>query len=259
MAFIEKDCDKIHYELTGVANAPVLVFSNSLGANLSMWDPQLPGLETKFRVLRYDTRGHGQSSGSPGTYSIEQLARDGLALLDALQIERANFCGLSMGGMIGMWLGLNAPSRFEKIVLCNTGAKIGSEKGWNSRIEVVRRDGLKAVAAAVIERWFTPDFRAREPQAWESALRMLEASPPEGYAACCAAVRDYDARDQLTAIHLPTLVIAGGKDSATPPVDGRFIAEQISGARYVELDAAHLSNVEASGRFTAELIQFLSA
>jgi 3-oxoadipate enol-lactonase len=259
MAFIGKDSDKIHYELSGVIDAPVVVFSNSLGANLSMWDPQLPEMETRFRVLRYDTRGHGQSSGAPGAYSIEQLARDVLALLDALQIERANFCGLSMGGMIGMWLGLNASSRFEKIVLCNTGAKIGSDKGWNSRIEVVRRDGLKAVAAAVIERWFTPEFRAREPQVWESALRMIEASPPEGYAACCAAVRDYDAREKLSGIYLPTLVIAGGKDSATPAADGRFIAEHVSGARYVELDAAHLSNIEAAGRFTVELIQFLSA
>src|ERR1700723_139445 len=259
MAFIGKDSDKIHYELSGVIDAPVVVFSNSLGANLSMWDPQLPEMETRFRVLRYDTRGHGQSSGAPGAYAIEQLARDVLALLDALQIERANFCGLSMGGMIGMWLGLNASSRFEKIVLCNTGAKIGSDKGWNSRIEVVRRDGLKAVAAAVIERWFTPEFRAREPQVWESALRMIEASPPEGYAACCAAVRDYDAREKLSGIYLPTLVIAGGKDSATPAADGRFIAEHVSGARYVELDAAHLSNIEAAGRFTVELIQFLSA
>jgi 3-oxoadipate enol-lactonase len=259
MALIEKDGDKIHYELTGIPNASVVVFSNSLGANFSMWDPQLTEMEKRFRVLRYDTRGHGQSSGLPGAYSIEQLAGDVLALLDALQIERASFCGLSMGGMIGMWLGLNALARFEKLVLCNTGAKIGSEKGWNSRIEAVRRDGVKAVAAAVVERWFTPEFRAREPQVWESALHMLEASPPEGYAACCAAVRDYDARDKISAIHLPTLVIAGGKDSATPPIDGRFIAEQISDARYVELDAAHLSNVEASGRFTAELVQFLSA
>ena len=259
MAFIGKDPDKIHYELSGVSDAPVVVFSNSLGANLSMWDPQLPEMQKRFRVLRYDTRGHGQSSGSPGAYSIEQLARDLLALLDSLQIHRANFCGLSMGGMIGMWLGLNAPGRFEKIVLCNTGAKIGSEKGWNTRIEVVRRDGVKAVAASVVERWFTPEFRARELQVWESALRMLEASPPEGYSACCAAVRDYDARDKISAILLPTLVIAGGKDTATPPTDGRFIAEQISGARYVELDAAHLSNIEASGRFTADLVQFLSA
>jgi 3-oxoadipate enol-lactonase len=259
MAFIDRDGEKIHYALSGAANAPVIVFSNSLGANFSMWDPQLAGVERKFRVLRYDTRGHGQSSVTPGPYTIEQLSRDVLALLDALNIQRANFCGLSMGGMIGMWLGLNAPSRIEKLVLCNTGAKIGSEKGWNSRIELVRKDGLKAVAAGVLERWFTPKFRARAPQVWESALQMLEAAPPEGYAACCAAVRDYDARETIAAIRVPTLVIAGGKDSATPPSDGRFISEQIPGARYVELNAAHISNIEAAERFTAELIQFLSA
>ncbi len=259
MAFVEKNGDKIHYSLAGAANARVIVFSNSLGANLSMWDPQAAELEKKFRVLRYDTRGHGQSSVSPGPYSIEQLGCDVLTLLDALNIERANFCGLSMGGMIGMWLGLNAPSRIEGLVLANTGAKIGSEKGWNTRIEMVRRDGVKVVAGAVIERWFTPEFRARSPQMWEAALRMLEASPAEGYAANCAAVRDYDAREKISAIDASTLVISGAKDSATPPADGRFIAEQIGGSRYVELDAAHLSNIEAAERFTAELTQFLSA
>ncbi len=259
MAFLEKNGDKIHYALSGPASAPVVVFSNSLGANFSMWDPQATELEKKYRVLRYDTRGHGQSSITPGPYSIEQLARDVLALLDALNVARANFCGLSMGGMIGMWLGLNAPTRVAKIVLCNTGAKIGSDKGWNTRIEAVREDGLKAVASVVIERWFSPEFRARSPQVWESALRMLEAAPPQGYAACCEAIRDYDARDKISAIRLPTMVIAGSKDSATPPADGRFIAEQIPGACYAELEAAHLSNIEASERFTAELIQFLSA
>jgi len=259
MPFVEKNGDKIHYALSGATNAPVIVFSNSLGANISMWNPQAADLEKKFRVLRYDTRGHGQSSVTPGPYSIEQLGRDVLTLLDALNVQRANFCGLSMGGMIGMWLGLNAPSRIERLVLSNTGAKIGSEKGWNSRIEMVRRDGLKAVAAGVIERWFTPEFRARSPRIWESALQMLEASPPEGYAANCAAVRDYDAREKISAIGAPALVISGAKDSATPPADGRFIAERVSGACYVELDAAHLSNIEAAERFTVELAQFLSA
>jgi 3-oxoadipate enol-lactonase len=259
MAFVEKNGDKIHYALSGAANAPVVVFCNSLGANFSMWDPQAAELENKYRVLRYDTRGHGQSSVTPGPYSIEQLGRDVVALLDALNIARANFCGLSMGGMTGMWLGLNAPARIEKIALCNTGAKIGSDKGWNSRIEAVRRDGVKAVASGVIERWFTPEFRARSPRVWESALHMLEAAPPQGYTACCEAIRDYDAREKISAIDVPALVIAGSKDSATPPADGRFIAEQISGARYVELNAAHLSNIESAERFTAELIQFLSA
>jgi 3-oxoadipate enol-lactonase len=259
MAFVEKNGDKTHYALSGAASAPVVIFSNSLGANFSMWDLQAAELEKKYRVLRYDTRGHGQSSVTPGPYSIEQLGRDVLALLDALNIPRANFCGLSMGGLIGMWLGLNAPARIEKIVLCNTGAKIGSDKGWNSRIEAVSKDGLKGVASGVIERWFTPEFRARSPQVWESALRMLEAAPPQGYAACCEAIRDYDAREKISAIHLPALVIAGSKDSATSPADGRFIAEQIPGAGYLELDAAHLSNIEASEQFTAKLIQFLSA
>src|ERR1700723_2960446 len=177
MAFIGKDSDKIHYELSGVIDAPVVVFSNSLGANLSMWDPQLPEMETRFRVLRYDTRGHGQSSGAPGAYSIEQLARDVLALLDALQIERAHFCGLSMGGMIGMWLGLNAEKRLNKIVLSNTAAKIGKAETWNARIENVRKGGMTAVSAAVWERWFTPAFRARSPEIFARAQRMIESMP----------------------------------------------------------------------------------
>lgn len=259
MPFIEKDGFKLHYNLSGAPNLPTLVLSNSLGSNFSAWDPQMAEVEKKFRVLRYDTRGHGRSSVTPGDYSIDQLAGDVLTLLGALKIQCANFCGLSMGGMIGMSLGLNHASHLERLVLCNTGAKIGSDKGWNSRIEMIRKDGMKPVAAAVVERWFTPEFRAKSPQSVESARRMLEAAPPEGYASCCAAVRDYDVRDKLSGIHVPTLVIAGSKDSATPPADGRFIAEQIPGARYAELDAAHLSNVESAERFTAELMHFLSA
>ncbi len=258
MPFIESGGMRIHYALSGIAGEPIVAFSNSLGTNFSMWDPQMPAAEKKFQVLRYDTRGHGQSPVTPGPYSIEQLGRDALTLLDALGIERIQFCGLSMGGMIGMWLGLNAPTRLTKLVLCNTAAKIGTPETWNARIETVRKSGMKAVAASVVERWLTPEFRARSQQAAEAALRMLEAAPPEGYAACCAAVRDFDARDQISAIRVPTLVITGSKDPATPAADGRFLADQISGARCVELDSSHLSNVEASERFTAELIRFLS-
>ncbi len=259
MPFIEGGGRKIHYAFSGMAGAPVVAFSNSLGTNFSMWGPQMPAAEKIFQVLRYDTRGHGESSVTPGPYSIEQLGRDVLTLLDALGIERVYFCGLSMGGMIGMWLGLNAPTRLAKLVLCNTAAKIGTPETWNARIESVRKSGMKAVAASVVERWLTPEFRARSPQAAETALRMLEAAAPEGYAACCAAVRDFDARGQISAIRVPTLVITGSKDPATPPADGRFLADQISGARYVELDSSHLSNVEASEPFTAELVRFLSA
>jgi len=163
-----------------------------------------------------------------------------------------------MGGMIGMWLGLNAPTRLAKLVLCNTAAKIGTPETWNARIETVRKSGMKAVAVSVVERWLTPEFRARSPQAAESALRMLESAPPEGYVACCAAVRDFDARDQISAIRVPTLVITGSKDPATPAADGRFVADLIPGSRCVELNSSHLSNIEASERFTAELIRFLS-
>jgi 3-oxoadipate enol-lactonase len=224
-----------------------------------MWDPQLPELRKKLRVLRYDTRGHGQSSLTPGPYSIEQLGRDVMALLDALDLDRVHFCGLSMGGMIGMWLGANAPERLNKLVLCNTAAKIGTSEVWNARIEAVRKNGMKSVASAVVERWFSPAFREKPPATVSSTLKMLEAANPEGYAACCAAIRDFDFREQLSRIRVPTLVIAGAHDPSTPPADGRFLADQIQGAQYAELDAAHLSNIEAQDRFNNEVAKFLNS
>lgn len=236
----------------------MLVLSNSLGSDLSMWDPQAAPLEEELRVLRYDTRGHGQSAVTPGPYTIEQLSRDVIGLLDALDIERAHFCGLSMGGKIGMWLGVHAPDRLRKLVLCNTGARIGTAERWNARIQDVRDHGMKGIAAAVIERWFTPGFRERSPEAVARARAMVERTPPEGYVACCAAIRDADQRAEVAGIGAPTLVIAGRHDPATPPADGRALSGAISGARYVELDASHLSNVEAAEAFTAELTAFLS-
>ncbi len=259
MPFLEAGDLRVHYLLNGRDSAPLVVLSNSLGTNFSMWDPQAPALEQKFRLLRYDTRGHGQSSATPGPYSIEQLARDVLALLDALAIDRAHFCGLSLGGMIGMWLGVNAPARLSKLVLCNTAPKIGTTETWNTRIESVRKAGMKSVAPGVLERWFTPEFRARWPQVVASVRRMLETTPPEGYAACCAAVRDMDQREAISAIRVPTLVISGARDPATPPAEGRFLAERIAGAQYAELPTAHLSNLEAPEQFSSELMRFLTA
>jgi len=224
-----------------------------------MWDAQVPALEKDFRVLRYDTRGHGQTALTPGPYTIEQLAQDVVGLLDALRLDRVHFCGLSLGGMTGMWLGAHSGKRLNKLVLCNTGARIGTMESWNTRIEQVRSTGMKPIAAGVVERWFTPEFRARSPQAVAAAQQMIENTPAEGYAGCCAAVRDADFRETLKAIRTPTLVIAGGKDPATPPAAGRFIAESISGAEYAELETAHLSNVEASEKFTSQLIRFLKA
>jgi 3-oxoadipate enol-lactonase len=250
---------RIHYVLEGQSASPVLVFSNSLGANYSMWDPQALEFHKKFRILRYDTRGHGQSSATPGPYSIEQLAKDVVALLDHLDLDRVYFCGLSMGGMIGMWLGVNAPERLSQLVLCNTGAKIGTLEAWNARIEVVRKNGMKSIAPAVVERWFTPAFLQKSPEIISKTLKMIEEANPDGYSACCAAIRDCDYREQVAAIRTPTLVISGAHDPATPPADGRFLAHQISGARYVELNAAHLSNIEAQDRFNQEFAAFLNS
>jgi 3-oxoadipate enol-lactonase len=257
MPFAQLKEVRIHYDLSGPSDAPVLVFSNSLGATLSMWDPQTPALEKQFRVLRYDTRGHGQSSVTPGPYSIEQLARDVVALLDQLQLERVHFCGLSMGGQTGMWLALNAPTRLNKLILSNTAAKIGTPEIWNARIEAVQKGGMTSVSTAVLERWFSVEFRAKSPAAVATAKRMLESVNPEGYLANCAAVRDFDARKTVAAMKIPTLVIAGTHDAATTSADGRYLAGQIAGSRYVELDAAHLSNIELPERFIAEANSFL--
>lgn len=258
MPFIEIGDFRAHYALSGPAEAPVLVLSNSLGTNFSMWDPQMPAFEKHLRVLRYDTRGHGQSSVTPGPYRIEQLSRDVLHILDRLSLERVHFCGLSLGGMTGMWLGINARERLQKLILCNTAARIGSAETWNARIEAVRKSGMKSVAPAIVERWFTPAFRAAAPETIAQTQRMIETSPPEGYAACCAAIRDMDQREAISSINVPTLVISGALDSATPPADGQFLAGKIRGARYVELPAAHLSNVEAAAQFSSEVLRFLT-
>jgi 3-oxoadipate enol-lactonase len=259
MPFADLSDVRIHYSLTGPESVPVLVLSNSLGANFSMWDPQLPVFNSHFRLLRYDTRGHGQSSVTPGPYSIELLANDVLHLLDALRIDRAHFCGLSMGGQIGQWLGIHAPQRLHKLVLCNTGAKIGTPDGWNTRISSVLARGMKDVSAGIISRWFTSSFTSAHPDVAASTQKMIESSNPQGYTACCVAIRDLDTRQQLPSITIPTLVIAGDQDLSTPPADGRFIASQIPGARFIELSAAHLSNIEAADRFTLEVEKFLLA
>ncbi len=257
MDFIDLADGRIRYRFDGPVDAPVLVLSNSLGTDLSMWDAQIPAFAQRLRVLRYDTRGHGASTATPGPYSIAQLGRDVLGLLDALGIARAHFCGLSMGGMVGQWLGVNAPERIERLVLCNTAALIGPAELWDKRIAAVREGGMAAIADAVIARWFTEAFVAAHPEAVAPVRRVLEACTPEGYTAACAAVRDMDQREAVAAITVATLVIAGAHDLATPPADGRFLAERIPGARYLELEAAHLSNIEAEERFTEGVLGFL--
>jgi 3-oxoadipate enol-lactonase len=256
-SFATIDGARIRYRLEGPAGAPFLVLSNSLGTNLDMWKPQVAALTRRFRVLRYDSRGHGLSAVTPGPYSIDRLARDVVALLDQLQIDRAHFCGLSMGGMAGMWLGVHAPQRMDKLVLCNTAPRIGSAERWNTRIDAVNKGGVEAVADTLMELWFTPRFRRAAADTVRRMRSMLVATSAEGYVASCAAVRDMDQWAALPGMDRPTLIVTGAHDVVTPLAEGRRMAEVVPGAEQVELDAAHISNIEAADRFNAEVLAFL--
>ena len=257
MPFLEIDGSQLHYRWDGPDDRPVLLLSNSLGTNLSMWDAQVPALSRHFRLLRYDMRGHGQSGLPAGPCTIDELGGDALALLDALEVERANFCGLSLGGAIGQWLGIHHPQRLNKLVLANTAAKFGEPGDWTARIEQVRRAGMESLLPGTLDRWFTADFQAEAAGVIAGIRAMLLSTPPGGYIACCEALREIDQRALVTAIALPTLVISGASDMATPPAQGEFLARSIPGARFLCLPAAHLSNMEAAAGFTAAVLEFL--
>ena len=257
MPFADANGIRIHYEMEGPATATVLAFSNSLGMNLRMWDAQANALKDRFRILRYDTRGHGQTSAAAGPYTIELLANDFVALLDALGIADCRFCGLSMGGMTALWLALNQANRVKKIVVANSAAKIGTADSWNHRIRQVTGGGMASVAKDVVARWFTPEFRAQRPEVDSAFQKILEANNPQGYIANCEAIRDMDQRATIANIALPTLIISGDCDPVTPPVEGDALANAINGAKHVKLKAAHLSNIERSSEFTGALSAFL--
>jgi 3-oxoadipate enol-lactonase len=256
MPFAKLPDTQIHYEWAGDERLPTLLFCNSLGTNLRMWDGQVDAFSKHFRLLRYDTRGHGQSSVTPGPYAIEQLSGDVIGLLDTLKLDRVCFCGLSMGGSIGMFLGANAPERFHKMALCNTSPKFGTPQTWGARIQAVQAGGMKAVAGGVIERWLTPRYRASHPDETQTVLAMLETADPQGYVANCEAVRDADMRTILANIRVPCVVVAGTHDQSATPADGRLLAKSIPGAGYAELPAAHLSNIEARDEFNRCILQF---
>jgi 3-oxoadipate enol-lactonase len=257
MPFAEISGGRLHYQFDGDTEAPVLMLSNSLGTDLSMWQRQVAALSLKFRVLRYDSRGQGRSLVTAGPYSIELLARDALALLDRLEIPRVHFCGLSLGGMIGMWLAAHEPARLGKLVLANTAALLSPPAAWDARIKSVQEGGIAAIVDVVMSRWFTPAFRESRPLDVETARHALLATSPDGYIACVAALRDMDLRVELGSIRSHTLVIAGHLDPATPPEMGRTIAEAIDGARFIELLASHLSNIEAPEAFNTAVLDHL--
>jgi len=247
----------LYYTVDGPQDAPALVLSNSLGTNADMWAPQLPELARHFRVLRYDTRGHGLSSVPAGEYRFEQLAEDVRELMDHVGIQRAHLCGLSMGGPTVMMLALRHPERVDRLVLSNTAARIGTVESWNARIEAVGREGLDSMAPGIIERWLTPAYRAAQPGPTQMLTDMLRRTPVAGYQANCAALRENDLRPQVGVIRAPTLVIGGTHDAATTAQQGRELAEAIPGARYVEFDAAHIANWEHPQAYGQAVVAFL--
>ena len=247
----------LHVEVEGREGAPALMLSNSLGTNLHMWDDQAGEFAKHFRLIRYDRRGHGQSGASKGPYSFDRFGRDILSILDALGVKKTNWCGLSMGGMDGQWLGANASDRIEKLVLANTHYHYADKAPWADRLRFLEQHPLSDMVAANMERWFTAGFRGRAPQAIERMTKMFVATNHGGYAACVAAVRDIDFRASNPTITAPTLVIVGRQDPATPPAAGETIAKAIPGAKVVALDAAHISNVEQPQAFTKAVLDFL--
>ncbi|MHA6690924.1 3-oxoadipate enol-lactonase [Devosia sp. A449] len=248
----------IAFRMDGPETAPVLLLSNSLGTDMDMWRPQLGAFTQSFRVLRYDSRGHGRSDSPVGGYSMDRLGRDAVQLLDHLGIDRAHFCGLSKGGMVGQWLGLRAPERIDRLILANTAAYMGPPGNWQSRIEGVLSHGMAPLAEASMRRWFTTGFPDRNPEAVAPINQMLLGCNPVGYAGCCAAIRDMDLRPTASLTRARTLVIAGARDPSTSIADGQWLADQVQDGRLAVLEAAHLSNVEQRGAFSATVMDFLN-
>lgn len=259
MPMIDADGCPIHVEVEGSESAPALMLSNSLGADLTMWDPQARALAKEFRLIRYDRRGHGKSGAPKGPYSMERFGRDALAVLDALKIAKTHWCGLSMGGMVGQWLGANAPERMNRIILSNTACYYADKEIWAGRIRLLREKGLAAIVDATMERWFTAGFREREPQTIARMSQILVTTPLEGYIGCCEAIRDMDHRDILSRIKAPTLIIAGTQDPATTVENAEFIRDRVAGSTLALIDAAHISNVEQPELYTGTMLEFLNA
>jgi len=245
----------------GDAAAPALILGNSLGTTLEMWEPQVAAFAGRFRLIRYDTRGHGGSPATPGPYSFDDLGQDVLAVLDALDVERAAFCGISMGGHTGLWLGIHAGSRFSAIAVCNSAAKIGTEQAWNERAAMVRADGaagMRALADSAPGRWFTEGFAQTHPAVVLRAQGWIAGTAPEGYAACCEALATSDLRGSLGRIATPTLLLAGASDPVTTVADAQAMQAAIPGARLAVVPASHLSNLEAPQAFDQAVLDFLA-
>jgi 3-oxoadipate enol-lactonase len=249
---------QLNVMVEGRESAPVLMLSNSLGTNLHMWDDQAPEFAKHFRLVRYDRRGHGKSDVPNGPYSMERFGRDVISILDALEIKKTNWCGLSMGGMVGQWLGANAPDRVDKLILSNTNYNYADKAPWNDRIKFVKEKGLAELVDPNMERWFTKEFRARAPQTIARMKEIFLTTKTPGYIACCEAIRDMNFTASNPKVASPTLVIVGKQDPATPPSAGEAIAQQIKGAKLAALDAAHISNMEQPKLYAETVLNFLN-
>jgi len=251
---------RMYYALEGPAGAPVVTLSHSLAARLEMWEPQVKALAGRWRVLRYDTRGHGGSDAPAGPYTLDELAEDARALLGALGISTTHWVGLSMGGMIGQTLALKAPELFASLVLCDTTSRVPPEAKpqWEERIRTADTQGMEPLVEPTLGRWFTPPFRERQPEVVERVRAMIRGTKPAGYIGCCRAIAGLDLTDRVGAIKLPTLVIVGEEDPGTPVAAARVLHERIKGSELVVLkSASHLSNLEQPDLFSGALTDFL--
>lgn len=245
-----------NYKFENFGHQKTLVLSNSLGTSFLMWEDNIDVLSHHFNVLRYDKRGHGGSTINQDKVSIAELGNDVIELLDYLNLNKVYFCGLSIGGLTGQWLGINHPHRFEKIIISNTAAKIGTEEAWDARVKQVTENGLESILTGTAERWFSPGYREKAPAKVQEILNAFKANSLQGYTACCYAVAAADFRQDLHNLDVPTLIIAGTKDEVTTIEDGRFIQKRTPIASLVTLDAAHLSNMEHPEEFAKHLIHF---
>lgn len=251
---------EINYELSGKTSAPVVFLSHSLGSGLVMWNPQMGVLETDFKVLRYDIRGHGSSEAPSGPYTLEELAEDAIGLLDALNVGEVHWVGLSMGGMIGQCLSLNHADRLRSLALCDTAAVIPAEAQpiWQGRIDEARKKGMESQIEATMDRWFTPSFLSQNPQMLSLIRKQFLATPVAGYIGCVEAIRKLRYLDRLSEIEVPTLILVGKDDPGTPVSASEAMHERISNSRLVIIPSArHLTNVEQPEAFNRALIKFL--
>ncbi len=258
MPEVESAGARIWYTVDGREDAPAVLLLHSLGLTHALWDQQLPALVDRFRLIRYDVRGHGKSTAPEGEFTVEQLGADAIAVLDAVGVESAAVCGISIGGLTSIWLGENEPKRVSKLLLANTAARIGTRAMWSERIDFVREHGIELAAEQAMSRWFTESFLAEHPALAARFLAIARACPLESYLAACAALRDTDLRRDLHHVTAPTMVVAGSRDVSTTVLDGMWLRDNIPDTRMEVLDAAHLSNVERPIEFSAVLEDFLT-